>query len=244
MVVETNAARRSVFLSDRAADFATAFGTTITPFEHDSGTYRGRTGSLTVPADLVAIIEGVFGIDDRPVAQPHFQLYQPTPSLGIRARATGTSFTPPALATLYNFPTDLDGTGQCIAIIELGGGYRTADLRAYFRSLGLPMPQVTAVRVDGGRNQLSTANGADGEVMLDIEVAATIAPKVHIGVMQKTPMCSKSSATLTSKHLNSNQFFKNHNKTESSQCGIYLSRGYAKKTRKQSPKRFRSMTCR
>ena len=182
VVVETNAARRSVFLSGRAADFAAAFGTTITPFEHDGGTYRGRTGTLTVPAELVDLIEGVFGIDDCPVAKTRFHIYQPTPSLGIQPRATGASFTPPALATLYNFPKGLDGTGQCIAIIELGGGYRTADIRAYFWSLGLPMPQVTAVRVDGGRNQPSTASGADGEVMLDIEVAAAIAPKAHIVV--------------------------------------------------------------
>ena len=38
------------------------------------------------------------------------------------------------------------------------------------------------MRVDGGRNQPSTASGADGEVMLDIEVAAAIAPKAHIVV--------------------------------------------------------------
>jgi len=181
-VVEANAARRSVFLSGRAADFAAAFGTTIDHFEHDGGTYRGRTGTLTVPSDLVDIIEGVFGIDDRPVAKPHFQRYQPAPSLGIQARAAGSSFTPPALAKLYNFPTGLDGTGQCIAIIELGGGYRTADIKAYFQSLGLPVPLVTAVRVDGARNQPSTPDGADGEVMLDIEVAAAIAPKARIAV--------------------------------------------------------------
>jgi kumamolisin len=182
VVVETSAARRSVFLSGTAADFSTAFGTKIEHYEYDGGTYRGRTGSLTVPAELASIVEGVFGIDDRPVANPHFLRYRPAPSIGIRSYAAGTSFTPPELAKLYDFPTGLDGTGQCIAIIELGGGYRTADIKTYFQKLGLPVPKVKTVRVDGGNNQPSSADSADGEVMLDIEVAAAIAPKASIAV--------------------------------------------------------------
>jgi kumamolisin len=182
VVVETDAARRSVFLSGTATDFATAFGTRIAHYEYEGGTYRGRVGTLTVPAELADIIEGVFGIDDRPVAKPHFQRYRPAPSIGIRALAAGSSFTPPQLAKLYEFPTGLDGTGQCIAIIELGGGYRTADIKAYFQKLGLPVPKVKTVRVDGATNQPSSADSADGEVMLDIEVAAAIAPKASIAV--------------------------------------------------------------
>ena len=182
VVVQTSAARRSVFLSGTAAAFEAAFGTTIENYEHEGGTYRGRTGPLTIPADLKDIIEGVFGIDDRPVAKPHFQRYMPAPIIGIQAHAAGSSFTPPQLAKLYTFPTGLNGTGQCIALIELGGGYRKADITAYFKKLGMPVPIVKTVRVDGGKNQPSTPDGPDGEVMLDIEVAAAIAPKAHIVV--------------------------------------------------------------
>src|SRR5262249_37757693 len=63
VVVESSAARRSVFLSGTAASFAAAFGTTIQHFEHDGMTYRGRSGALTVPEDLADVVEGVFGID-------------------------------------------------------------------------------------------------------------------------------------------------------------------------------------
>ncbi|HWF61392.1 MAG TPA: protease pro-enzyme activation domain-containing protein [Nitrospira sp.] len=117
VVVETSSARRSIFLSGTAADFARAFGTTIEHYEHDGGTYRGRVGPLTVPAELGEIVEGVFGIDDRPVAKPHFQRRKMPDDR--QPRATGGSFTPVELATLYNFPIDLDGSGQCIAIIVL-----------------------------------------------------------------------------------------------------------------------------
>ncbi len=182
VVLESSTARRSVFLSGTAAAFAEAFGTTIEHFEHDGGTYRGRAGSLTVPSDLAEVIEGVFGIDDRPVAKPHFQRYTPSPSIGIQAHTAGSSFTPPELARLYNFPTGLDGSGQCIAIVELGGGSRRADIKAYFQKLGVPVPHVKTIRVDGASNHPSTPDSADGEVMLDIEVAAAIAPKALIAV--------------------------------------------------------------
>jgi len=83
---------------------------------------------------------------------------------------------------LYQFPPDLDGTGQTIGILELGGGYRPEDLSAYFAQIGVPLPNVTAVSVDHGRNAPSDPQSADGEVMLDIEVAAAVAPKARIVV--------------------------------------------------------------
>ena len=74
-------------------------------------------------------------------------------------------------------PTDADGSGQTIAIIELGGGFDQADLDAYFSGLGITGPTVTAVGVDGATNVPGgDPNGADGEVLLDIEVAGALAP--------------------------------------------------------------------
>ena len=174
VVVETSRARRSVFVSGTAVQFAAAFGTAIDHYAFHGGTYRGRVGELTVPTDLKDLVEGVFGIDDRPVARPHFQVR--------KAAAASPSFTPPQLAKLYDFPTDVGGSGQTIGIIELGGGYRIADLQAYFAGLGLAMPTVTTVRVDGATNAPTTADSADGEVMLDIEVAAGVAPKARVVV--------------------------------------------------------------
>jgi kumamolisin len=67
-------------------------------------------------------------------------------------------------------------------LIELGGGYRAADIKAYFKGLGMAAPVVTAVPVDGGKNTPGTANGADGEVMLDIEVSAAVATGAKVAV--------------------------------------------------------------
>ena len=87
-----------------------------------------------------------------------------------------------ASATLYDFPAG-NGSGQCIAIVELGGGYRPADLQTYFSKLGITAPSVTTVSVDHAKNSpTGSANGPDGEVMLDIEVAGAIAPGAKIVV--------------------------------------------------------------
>ncbi|MBW8759079.1 MAG: S8/S53 family peptidase [Burkholderiales bacterium] len=178
-VVESDEARRSVVLSGSTQSMNDAFGVQLQQFEHAAGTYRGRTGPVSVPSDLAGIVEGVFGLDDRPAAEPHFQRYVPV--LGMHA-VPAKAFTPPALARLYDFPTDADGSGQCIGIIELGGGYRPADITAYFASLGIPSPKVKSVLVDHAKNHPTNASSADGEVMLDIEVAAAVAPKATIAV--------------------------------------------------------------
>ena len=87
-----------------------------------------------------------------------------------------TSYTPPQVAEIYQFPAGTDGTGQTIGIIELGGGYSATDLDTYFSGLGLSVPSVTAQGVDGASNVPDQApNGADGEVLLDIEVAGSVA---------------------------------------------------------------------
>ena len=100
-----------------------------------------------------------------------------------RASTTAGTFTPPQVAQVYNFPTAGNGAGQTIAILELGGGYTTTDITNYFKQLGLTAPKVTAVVLDGGANAPGDPNGADGEVMLDIEVAGSVAPGANIVVL-------------------------------------------------------------
>jgi kumamolisin len=89
------------------------------------------------------------------------------------------TFTPVQIAKLYDFPASADGTGQSIAIIELGGGFKARDVQHYFKStLNIKPPKVVAISVDGAHNQpTGDPNGPDGEVMLDIEVAGAVAPR-------------------------------------------------------------------
>jgi kumamolisin len=163
----------SVTISGEIGDLAEAFGAHLGTYTPPGGEpYRALESDLEVPADLGGVITGVFGFDQRPLASPHF-----------RPRASATVQYPPnQVAEAYSFPPATDGTGQCVALIELGGGFRQADLDAYFSSLSLPVPSVEAVPVLGAQNAPGNSNGPDGEVMLDIEVVGAVAPGAKIAV--------------------------------------------------------------
>jgi kumamolisin len=178
-IVSEDRATRIVKLDGTVQAFNAAFGVTLRRYEHSSGAYRCRTGNLTIPSNLDGIIEGVFGLDNRPQAKTHFRLRKK--NLNAQARATDVSYSPLQVAKAYAFPTGATGAGQTIALIELGGGYNTADLDTFFRNLGISTPKVTAVSVDGGANSpTGDSSGPDGEVELDIEVAGAIAPAAQI----------------------------------------------------------------
>ena len=183
-IVDSRPAERRVILAGTVAACSDAFGVTLDAYvdADDARIHRCRSGAVHVPAALAGIVEGVFGLDDRPQAKPHFRL-QPVPQAGVMARVASTSYTPLQLAAAYDFPTAGKGTGQCIAIIELGGGYKASELDAYFTGLGLTPPTIKSRSIDGGRNRPDgNPNSADGEVLLDIEVVGAIAPGATIVV--------------------------------------------------------------
>jgi kumamolisin len=177
-VMEASQARRTVVLSGTIAALSAAFGVYLANYEHSEGNFRGRTGPIYIPEDLTGLVQGVFGFDNRPQARPHFRRHkQPAKP------AQPISYTPLQVAQLYNFPAGLNGAGECIGILEFGGGYTTGDLNTYFQQLGISTPSITAVSVDGATNQPAPGEDSpDTEVMLDIEVSGAVAPGAAIVV--------------------------------------------------------------
>ncbi|RAR67978.1 kumamolisin [Paraburkholderia unamae] len=201
-VVHADAAARRVVLSGTVQQYNAAFGVALQRFEHQVGKstfhFRQPSGPVHLPDDMHEVVTAVVGLDNRAKARPHFRINPTTtaltpetsPAAGgapihppIRAaRAVSHSFTPLQLAQLYDFPAG-DGSGQCIALVEMGGGYDTADLTAYFNELGVGAPRVEAVSVDQATNAPSgDPNGPDGEVTLDVEIAGALAPAALIAV--------------------------------------------------------------
>lgn len=177
-VVETDPASRRLRLAGTVGQLGRIFGTSLdeatssgpdgSPVQH-----RHRTGELQVPTELDGIVTAVLGLDDRPQARAQFR--------AIPLAAASTSYSPPDLGKIYAFPAGTDGTGQTVAILELGGGFGPSDLDAYFAGLGLATPAISAVGIDGASNQPGQdPQGADGEVLLDIEVVGALAPKAKI----------------------------------------------------------------
>ncbi|HWE88848.1 MAG TPA: S53 family peptidase [Pseudonocardiaceae bacterium] len=134
--------------------------------------HRARSGELELPERLAGVVLAVLGLDNRPQARTRSR------RLTAAAGAPAGTFAPPALAPIYGFPGNADGTGQTAAVIELGGGYAQQDLDTYFQGLNIPTPTVKSVGVDGASNGGGKdPNGSDGEVLLDIEVLGGLAPK-------------------------------------------------------------------
>ena len=195
-VSDVSLSRRTVRLSGTIADLSRAFGVTLKTYKAGGITYRGRTGAVYVSKSLEGVVERVLGLDDRPVVSPHFRVLargsRRTKNSGSRAasrkaaKTAAHSFKPSEVASLYNFPTGVDGTGQTVALIELNDidrqgnavavGYDKADLDAFFAAMGVPTPEVSPVGVDGGANLPGVDLNGDIEVTLDIEVAAAVAP--------------------------------------------------------------------
>jgi kumamolisin len=174
-VSAVDAGKRLVKLSGPASKMQEAFGTTLAIYRDDKHQFRGREGVLRLPEDLHAVVEAVLGLDTRQAAQPHFvqvaQAAQPAAITGHRPNAVGA---------LYSFPTSVTGAGQCIGIVELGGGFVASDNTTAFAAMGLATPQIVAVSVDGGQN--APGDPADGEVALDIQTSGGVAPGARIAV--------------------------------------------------------------
>ncbi len=189
-----DAGQRRIIVRGDVDQMEAAFNVELHLYQAGDIRYRGREGHVHLPPDIADYVEAVLGLDDRPQARIHMKrgdvmdeavlphpTDNPTTRLQARAEATPTPapLWPMQVAQMYDFPTGVDGTGQTIGIIELAGGFRDTDLDTYFSQAGLRRPEVIAIPADANTPGISDA---DGEVMLDIELPAAIAPGSRIVV--------------------------------------------------------------
>jgi kumamolisin len=176
--VDANAATRTVRLAGTVAALERAFEVRLFNYSHESGNYHGRIGAVHVPNELTGIVEAAFGLDSRRVVRRR----PPPVATGARRKALKVQaswYTPAELAAHYSFPAG-DGSGQTVALFEFGGGYFPADLQAFCKLANVAVPSVQTVSTDG--TPTNAKDGAEGEVMLDVEVVAGVCPKSKIVV--------------------------------------------------------------
>jgi kumamolisin len=172
------AATRTVRMRGKISALESAFHTRLFNYSYPDGSYRGRVGKLLIPVELADIVQGVFGLDNRPVARRRRQPIRDNPQTGSGS-VPSSWYIPSELATHYNFPAG-DGTGQAVGLFEFGGGYFPTDLQQFCQLANVPFPTVTPISTDG--TATNAKDGAEGEVMLDIEVVAGVCPKANIVV--------------------------------------------------------------
>jgi kumamolisin len=175
--VTSDPATRIVRLRGTIANMENAFEVKLFNYTHENESYRGRVGPVHVPSELTKLVEAVFGLDNRRMVH---RRRSPTVLTDHAKSESSSWYIPSELASHYGFPAG-DGSGQTIGLLEFGGGYFPDDLKQFcaMAKLSAP-PHVTVISTDG--IPTNSKDGAEGEVMLDIEVAAGVCPKAQIAV--------------------------------------------------------------
>ena len=180
-VKEESPARRTVILTGTVAAMNAAFGVALKQYEHPSGNYRGRTGPIHLPEELHSHHRRRLRSRQSPQAKPHFRRR--------RARAGAHAAAPRILhAPASRRPLQFPHRREWIRRM-----YRPHRTRRRLHELLISPPTGTnsifhhAKRFRRlGRQRLQCpsgdADGPDGEVMLDIEVAGSIAHGAKIVV--------------------------------------------------------------
>jgi kumamolisin len=212
-VEELSRAARSVRASGTAAQMEDAFHPGLGIYDdHDQGEFRGREGTLRLPAELERIVTGVFGLDERRVARrvsgipAAVETEAPVEAEAPEAPeaigepeapaepsgSAGRGLEPGQLEGRYSFPAG-SGGGQKVGIAEFGGTYFPDDLKTFCAQHGLEVPQVNVVAVGVAPpspeavEQLPEAQREEvledsGEVMMDIEIVAGLCQGAEIFV--------------------------------------------------------------
>ncbi|MBV8527847.1 MAG: peptidase S53 [Candidatus Dormibacteraeota bacterium] len=177
---------RRIRLRAPAAKAAELFGVRLEQFrwERPGGVveYRGHLGPVYVPRAIAHAVDGVYGLDDRPIARPRLMnLDQTKPGI--------VSYDPTEIASLYRYPRlPNDGAGLHLVagMIELGGVTHDHEIAASFARLNLPAPEIVHVRVDGAEPS-PDAGGADLEIALDYQVLGAMtmamAPQARLTIV-------------------------------------------------------------
>jgi len=175
----TDLASRTVTFTGTVAEMENAFLVKLFNYSHPDGNYRGRTGYLHIPKELDGIITGVFGLDNRRVARRRKHVTTHATNQAATTSIPASWYTSAQLAQHYSFPAG-DGGGQAVGLLEFGGGYFPDDLEHFCQLANISEPTVVTISVDG--TSTSAKDGAEGEVMMDIEVVAGVCPKSTIVV--------------------------------------------------------------
>jgi kumamolisin len=173
---DSNVSKRTVVLTGTAAAANAAFEVRLAHYSIRGRTaFRGYDGPAHIPAAIADLVEGVFGLDNRPLAKPHFVRARKISARSPRPR-TARVLSAVDVTAAYKFPPGTSGAGQTIGLIELAGTFLQSDIDAYFATLHLAPPTIVSV----GSGVVDT--DADVEVALDIEIAGGCAPGATIVV--------------------------------------------------------------
>ncbi len=200
-IIEMAPQRRSARIRGRAADVGRAFKTSFEEFELNGHKFFAPVHPPSIPVKWNGVVETVLGLQSLGHAWPQRRSV-------VHGLPTSTRLH--ALAKAYAFPSNLDGSGETIGLIEFGGGFYAEDIKQFCAGMGVATPRITVVEVGSGANRpasrrevhefLDVVSGtltlaakseqndpfvaaqSTTEVTMDLEILAALAPGAHIVV--------------------------------------------------------------
>jgi kumamolisin len=138
----------------------------------------------SVPPRLAGVVRWIFGLDDRVLSRSQAFMRsgkEPLPKLlakdpHLRELLVPRGHLAPDVARYYDYP-ELRGEGQCVGLLQLGGGAIEKDLKRYFEALKLPYPEVVYI----GDNTPGYGR-FNVEVTFDIALVGAVCPRARIAV--------------------------------------------------------------
>jgi len=165
--------RGAVRLTGTLTELSSAFGIELHRRVDRRGEFFAHAQPLPVPPELKEVARFVVGLAPVPLPRPKLPADSQAPEpLCVTASDAGQFAS--TIARHYGVPPGLRGEGQCLGLLQLNGGFRPADLEAYFRELDI-QPELVVVGENHPGQPL-----ADLEVTLDVELAAAICPKARL----------------------------------------------------------------
>lgn len=179
-IVDAHSGSRTIKVSGTVGQFNSIFNITLTEYTTEDRSYFDYTGMLKIPDEIANVVEYIIGLSTKKRFVNHVKFFQEGSSPLSTLHPNLKTVTPQQVATAYNFPAG-SGAGQCIGILELGGGYLSSDVRSSFSAMGLSPPTIVDVLVSGGINSPANDN-ASFENILDIVCAGGVAPSAKIAM--------------------------------------------------------------
>jgi kumamolisin len=176
-----------VFATMRVAQAERVFASPLARFSSGQARFVAPTGRVQVPPALRGLVDGVVGLDTRPVVTTPGGLSrhaQPSsaynPASGAPAGCTGGvqsgGFTPNQYLTAYGVDplhaAGLEGQHERVALIEIDG-FRYSDIKTFAQCFRLDVPGITTYSASPGVNK---AFPPGGEATLDLEVLDAVTP--------------------------------------------------------------------
>ncbi len=187
--IKVGAGRTTIEFSGTAGQVRDAFHTQIHSYTVKGEVHSANATDPQIPAALSPVVAGIVSLHNFPrkshshtlgtfrrakeggTVQPLFSFAGCGSSTGGECNALG----PADVAKIYNIPSNLDGTGQTIAVVG-DSNVDLTDVSQYRSMFGLPTNQPTVVL--NGQDPGITSD--EGEADLDLQLAGGVAPNAAV----------------------------------------------------------------